>query len=151
MVSDSLPLNGGKSATGFAPSSLTEQFYEHLPFYLAIGMTCKQYWEGDCRLTRYYRKAHQMKQRMRNQELWLQGAYFYEALVDAAPLFHAFAKKGTKPIPYITEPFALTNKELKECSERENRRRYAKCKAKLMDWAAEINAQKAGKEAKQDG
>lgn len=151
LVSDSPPLNGGKSANGFAPSSLTEQFYEHLPFYLSIGMSYEQYWDGDCLLARYYRKAHQMKQQRRNQELWLQGAYFYEALTDVAPVLHAFAKKGTKATPYVSEPFALTDKEVRERRKREERLRYDKQKAKVAAWAAKTNMQMAGREVKQDG
>lgn len=34
----------------------------------------------------------------------MQGAYFYQALLCASPMFHAFAKKGTKPLPYPEEP-----------------------------------------------
>ena len=151
LVSDSPPLNGGKSANGSAPSSLTEQFYEHLPFYLSIGMSYEQYWDGDCLLARYYRKAHQMKQQRRNQELWLQGAYFYEALTDVAPVLRAFVKKGTKATPYVSEPFALTDKEVREHRKREERLRYDKQKAKVAAWAAKTNMQMAGREVKQDG
>ena len=151
LVSDSPPLNGGKSVNGSAPSSLTERFYEHLPFYLSIGMTYEQYWDGDCLLARYYRKAHRMKQQRRNQELWLQGAYFYEALTDVAPVLHAFAKKGTKTTPYVSEPFALTDREVKERRKREERLRYDKQKAKVAAWAAKTNMQMTGREVKQDG
>ena len=53
----------------------------------------------DCELVKYYRKAAKIKQDLDNQNAWLQGAYFYEALADVSPILHAFAKKGTKPIP----------------------------------------------------
>lgn len=130
---------------------MTEQFYEHLPFYLSIGMTYEQYWDGDCLLAKYYRKAHELKQKRRNQELWLQGAYFYEALCDVAPVLHAFAKKGTKVTPYVEEPFALTDKEVKERRLREERTKYDKQKAKLAAWAAKTNMQMAEKEVKRNG
>jgi hypothetical protein len=151
LVNDSPPHNGGRSDNGSAPTSLTEQFYEHLPFYLSIGMTYEQYWDEDCLLVKYYRKAHQMKQRRRNQELWLQGAYFYEALTDVAPVLHAFAKKGTKATPYVAEPFALTNKEVRERKKREEKLRYDEQKAKLAAWAAKTNMQMAEKEVKRNG
>lgn len=92
-----------------------------------------------------------MKQQRRNQELWLQGAYFYEALIDVAPVLHAFAKKGTKATPYVSEPFALTDKEVRERRKREERLRYDKQKAKVAAWAAKTNMQMAGREVKQDG
>ena len=67
-------------------------------------MTYEQFWEQDCELVKYYRKAAQIRQDLRNQDAWLQGAYFYEALIDAAPVLRAFAKKGTKPTPYRESP-----------------------------------------------
>ena len=70
-------------------------------------MTYEQFWEQDCDLVRYYRKAAQIKQDLRNQDAWLQGAYYYEALIDASPVFRSFAKKGTKPIPYRNSPYEL--------------------------------------------
>lgn len=149
LVSDSPPLSGGKSANGSAPASLTEQFYAHLPFYLSIGMTYEQYWDGDCLLTRYYRKAHQMKQKRRNQELWVQGAYIYEAIIDIAPVLHAFAKKGAKPLPYVSEPFPLTQKEVIERRKQEEKIKYNKQKAKIAAWAAKTNTQIARREVKQ--
>lgn len=151
LVSNSPPHYGGGSDNGSAPSSLTEQFYEHLPFYLSIGMTFEQYWDGDCLLAKYYRKAHQMRQQRRNQELWLQGAYFYEALTDVAPVLHAFAKKGTKATPYLSDPFALTLKEVKERREREEKLKYDKQKARIAAWAAKTNMQMAEKEVKRNG
>ena len=70
-------------------------------------MTYEQFWEQDCELVKYYRKAAQIRQDLRNQEAWLQGAYIYEALVDAAPVFRSLAKKGTKPVPYRDQPYEL--------------------------------------------
>ena len=70
-------------------------------------MTYEQFWEQDCELVRYYRKAARIKQDLKNQEAWLQGAYIYEALVDAAPVFRSLAKKGTKPTPYRECPYEL--------------------------------------------
>ena len=79
----------------------------------------------------------------------MQGAYFYEVFCDVAPIMQAFAKKGTKPVPYAAEPFALTNKEVKERKKREERMRYDKQRAKIAAWAAKTNMQMAGREVKQ--
>lgn len=89
-----------------------------------------------------------MKQKRRNQELWLQGAYIYEVLTDVAPVLHAFAKKGTKATPYLAEPFALTNEEVRECKERDAKLRYDKHRAKLVAWAAKTNIQMIQEEVK---
>ena len=74
-------------------------------------MTYEQFWEQDCELVKYYRKAAQIRQDLRNQDAWLQGAYFYEALIDAAPVLRAFAKKGTKPTPYREGPYELFSRQ----------------------------------------
>ena len=99
----------------------TERFYEMFPYYLSIGMTFEQYWDGDCALTKYYRKAEELRNEKRNQDLWLQGMYIYEALCDVSPILHAFAKKGTKPHPYSEKPYAVTENQIRQ--EREEKER----------------------------
>lgn len=75
-------------------------------------MTYDQFWNDDVELVKFYREAWQLKQQVRNQDLWLQGAYIYEAILDVAPILHPFAKKGTKPTPYREQPYELfTNKK----------------------------------------
>ena len=74
---------------------------------MSIGMTYDEFWNRDVSLVGTYRKAAELRDRRRNQELWLQGMYIYEALCDVAPIFHAFAKKGTKPRPYPEHPYSL--------------------------------------------
>jgi hypothetical protein len=76
-------------------------------------MTPEQYWDGDPALARHYRKADEMKLERRNQELWLQGMYIYEAICDASPILRSFAKKGTKPYPYTDKPYPITEKQKK--------------------------------------
>ena len=85
-------------------------------------MTYEQYWNGDCTLPIYYRKAEEMRNEKRNQELWLQGMYIYEALCDVAPILQAFAKKGTKPTPYSSNPYPISVKEQKRIEEEKERK-----------------------------
>ena len=100
-------MRGGGDHRPAPPFAYTAKFYEVFPYYLSIGMTYEQFWEQDCDLVRYYRKAAQIRQDLRNQDAWLQGAYIYEALIDASPVLRSFAKKGTKPIPYRNSPYEL--------------------------------------------
>ena len=137
MVTSSESVEGDGRSVPFS-NSYTTTFYEVFPFYLSIGMTSEQYWDGDPSLPKYYRKADEIKQARRNQELWLQGMYIYEALCDVSPVLNAFAKKGTKPNPYSDHPYALSSKDraaekkLQEQREREKARRYMESKmAKL--------------------
>ena len=93
----------------------TEIFEEAFPFYLAIGMSYAEYWEGDPKLTQYYRKAYQMKQEEINYNAWLQGMYIYDATSTA--LYNALRGMGkTKPPPkdYAKQPYELYKKNKTE-------------------------------------
>lgn len=68
-------------------------------------MTSKEYWEGDSSLVKYYRKAHKLSIETQNYNAWLQGMYIYEAFCDVSPILNAFAKSGTKPLPYPQKPY----------------------------------------------
>ena len=112
LVSGSLSaLEGGERESSPPSFTYTERFYEQFPYYLAIGMSPEQYWDGDPMLAKYYRKADEIKTERINQEKWLQGMYIYEAICDASPILHAFAKKGAKPHPYSDKPYPLTSKQ----------------------------------------
>ena len=129
LVSSSLSATGGSERGSSAPSfTYTEKFYELFPYYLSIGMTAEQYWDGDCTLPKYYRKADELRKERLNEELWLQGMYIYEALCDVSPVLHAFAKKGTKPQPYSEKPYAITQSQRRREEEEHARRVAAKGK-----------------------
>ena len=141
MVSSSLSvLEGGEQIETRSPfHTYTEQFYELFPYYLSIGMTYEQYWEQDCELVKYYRKAALIKRDLKNQDAWLQGAYFYEALIDAAPVLHAFAKKGTKPTPYREAPYDLFNRQNKDRKRKMQESQDEKAKAFMEAFAIATN------------
>ena len=146
LVSSSLSATE-ESGQASSPSSFTytEKFYESFPYYLAIGMTPEQYWDGDCTLPKYYRKAEELRNEKRNQELWLQGMYVYEAICDVSPILHAFAKKGTKPTPYASKPYPLTNKQVEQEEEEKQRKVAEKGKRFMEAMAASINKKFEGK------
>lgn len=123
MVSGSLSADGGSERKVHSPFlTYTEQFYKVFPYYLSIGMTVDQFWNDDPMLTKYYRKADGLKIDRKNQELWLQGLYVYEALCDVAPLLHAMAKKSTKALPYPEKPYSLTERQRKLEQEEQERK-----------------------------
>lgn len=78
---------------------------------MSIGMTWDQYWYGDVWMAETFREAERLRIERINSQAHLMGLYVYEALCDVSPILHAFAKKGTKPIPYPTEPYGLSQKE----------------------------------------
>lgn len=98
-------------------------------------MTYEQYWNEDCLLVKAYREANKINTERKNTELWLQGRYVYEALLDVAPILNAFAKKGTKARPYPNEPYPITQKAVDMKTEREERIKIEKMKARLVAMA----------------
>ena len=131
---------------GSPPSfTYTNTFYEVFPYYLSIGMTPEQFWDSDCTLVKYYRKAEELRNEKRNQELWLQGMYIYEALCDVSPVLHAFAQKGTRPSPYSTKPYPLNIKQSERDEEEKQRKRVEKGKKIMEARMAAINKKFSGK------
>jgi len=98
----------------------TEIFYEVFPFYLTAGMTYDQFWNGGASLPKYYRDAYKMKQEHENYFAWLQGAYFYDALCAVSPVLNAFAKEGTRPVPYHEQPYKMKSEQEDTDAEQQN-------------------------------
>lgn len=138
MVTSSASVEGDGASVP-SSKSYTKTFYEAFPFYLSIGMTPEQYWDGDSMLAHYYRKAEEMRQKRKNEELWLQGMYFYEALCDVSPIFHAFAKRGTKANPYPDHPYSISNKDREAEKERKEKLEREKAKQYMLGKMAKIN------------
>ena len=89
----------------------TEIFEECFPFYLAIGMSYAEYWEGDASLTRYYRKAYHIKQDETNYNAWLQGLYIYDAVSTALHnALRGMGKQKPPPLDYAKQPYKFGNK-----------------------------------------
>ena len=147
MVSELLSsTEGSGGVTTTAPlKTYTDKFYELFPCYLSLGMTEEQYWDKDSTLVVAYRKAHELKTNRKNQEMWLQGAYIYGALCSVSPLFHAFGKKGTKPMPYLEEPFAITNKQVEHRNEEKEKKNFDKGKSMMEAFMVRHNKKFEGK------
>ena len=89
----------------------TQIFEECFPFYLAIGMSYAEYWDGDPMLARYYRKAYHIKQEEINNNAWLQGMYIYDAVSTA--LYNSLRGMGKNKPPakdYAKQPYEFKNK-----------------------------------------
>lgn len=114
-------------------------FEKFCPYYLSIGMTYDEYWRGDAAATRHFRKADIFRQKRRNMELWLQGLYIYEAVGDLVPVLRPFAKPGTKPLEYPSEPYPLDEEDRKRKKEREEEAEREATRAMLEAWATKVN------------
>ena len=95
-----------------------------MPYYLAIGMTSDEFWNGEPRLAKVYREAHEMRNEMLNQELWVAGLYNHRAFtaVAEALAYGISGGKGSKPSQYPEEPLPLTEKQQKIQMEKNKQR-----------------------------
>ena len=111
-------------------------------------MTVGQYWNGDPALVKKYRKAEEYRLQRKNTELWLQGMYVYEAIMDLSPILRSFVK-NPKPEKYSSEPYPLTEKERNERAERKEKADAEALKAALEAQALAFN--RALSQEKADG
>lgn len=92
------------------PTSLKAYFDELCGYAISIGMTYKEFWEDDIDILLYYVKAEETRQKKRNNEMWLQGAYIYQAIGALAPVLNGMTKEH-RASPYLKQPFAITEEE----------------------------------------
>jgi hypothetical protein len=104
-------------------TSLTETFEELCPIFMSYGMSYDEYWYGSPYRAKFYLQAHKIKIKQKDEELWMQGMYIYEALCDVSPILHAFSKNGTKPLPYTEKPFLHNEETLMSEEEKEQKRK----------------------------
>lgn len=94
--------------------SLSERFENLCPIFMNMGMTYKEFWEEDPTIAKDYLKAFEIKRKNKIKdkewEIWKQGMYVYEALIDVSPILHAFSK-AKKPLPYPEKPYGLKDNE----------------------------------------
>lgn len=72
---------------------------------MSYGMSYDEFWKESPYRAKFYREAHELKLKQKDELMWVQGMYIYEALCEVSPVLHAFSKKGTKPLPYSEKPY----------------------------------------------
>ena len=97
---------------------------------MVYGMTYDQFWYGDPWMARAYKEAFMIRQRLRNQEMWIQGAYICDAVGVA--LNNGFNKKK---IEYLRTPLDFYPK-----TEAEKREEVREKKLKLIQQLSKISA-----------
>ena len=98
-------ISSGEQGQKVESTPLTALFERLCPIYMVYGMSYDEYWFGEPYRATFYRKSYLLKRKIKDEELWTQGMYIYEALVDVSPILHAFCSKGTKPLPYPDKPY----------------------------------------------
>lgn len=120
-------------------TSLAKLFEEQCPIYMSYGMSYDEFWFGDPYRTQFYRDAHNIKVKQRDEEMWVQGMYIYEALCKVSPILHAFSKKGTKPLPFSDKPYLFDKNLVQTKAEKEKEVENERLIARLHfeTWARE--------------
>ena len=98
-------VGGESSSTGL---TIGQFIREQCPYYLQMGMSWDDYWNGDTAKLPYYRKAYALRRKEINQQLWLQGIYFSAAVGSAL----------SSEVNYPSEPLPLTEEDVKAQEER---------------------------------
>lgn len=81
---------------------------------------------------RVFAKAEEIRIERKNQEMYLQGLYVYEAIGAFAEILPAFPKKGAKIHPYLDRPYPLTEMEAKAREEEKQKAKIEKMKQKMF-------------------
>jgi len=96
-----------------SPTSFTEIFESTCSYYMALGMSYDEFWYQDPMIAKYYREADVVKRKKRNEEMWVQGMYFANAI--SATL----SKKGKYPEkPFDIFPKTAMEKQAEAETER---------------------------------
>ena len=129
---------GGDGGDHHAPFYKT--FEKVCPYYLSIGMTYEQFWDGEAELPKYFRDAHELKLREQNRLMYYQGAYVYSAVLALAPILRAFSK-AKEPAPYLDDVIPISEKEANEIKERRDREAYEKNLGTMKTLMERLNKQ----------
>lgn len=130
--------------------SLTKTFEELCPIYMSYGMSYDEFWYDSPYRAKFYLDSHKIKVKQKDEEMWIQGMYIYEALCKVSPILHAFSKKGTKPLPYSEKPYLNSADHLETNKDKEQEIKNAQLIARLHfeNWARETKKQFENKNKK---
>lgn len=128
--------------------SLVNLLDENCPYYLAMGMSYDEYWNGDIDLIKIYRSKSKIENERTNYNAWLHGRYVYDALVAVAPALNAFSKKP-KPIDYLSEPYKMANINYDDSRLQEDTKEIHKSAVMFEQFANMYNKSHIGKVKKE--
>lgn len=134
----------GSSSNSTDSVKFTDILNEMCPYYMALGMSYDDYWNGDPYMARYYREAHKQRIRNKNSILHLQAQYIYEVMGCMASLYDPFAKRR-KPEKFRDHPYDLFPEDVQATQERIEKERYESMRERLKAFAEAHNAQMKNK------
>ena len=116
-----------------ASQSQFGDYLDHIcPYFLLWGMSWEAFWYGNLNRLFYYWQKNQYEIERKNQELWVQGMYFMEALASVNDTKHR--------VKYPDKPHRLTEMSDVE-KEAEKRRRIEEMREQLDEakWRWDAN------------
>lgn len=123
------------------PSFYTEQFERVCPYYMHMGVSYEQFWNGDVEIAKMARQAYELKMDEQNQFAWLQGMYVYNAVAALAPALKAFAKGKAQPYPQ--EPYGFAEREKVLSGQKEEKKKESaedmRFNAFMTAWMSNVN------------
>lgn len=131
---------GGESRQTRRFKNYTEAFEELCPIFMSNGLSYEDFWDGDVEKAKYIRLAALENEKRKNRDMWIQGRYFYEAVIAAYPVLNALSKKK-EPLPYLTEPIPVTEAEAKELIEKKAQEKLEADREKFIRQVKEFNKQ----------
>lgn len=118
-------MDGGNVEQSTDKKTFTEVFEETCPYYMSIGMTYDEFWYGEADRPKYYREAHLLRNKSKNQEMWVQGMYFINSIQVALD-----SKNRAK---YPKEPYDIFPK-----TEAEKKAEIEKERRKIIDYFTQL-------------
>lgn len=100
-----------------------------------------EFWYGDPEMVVVYRNAHDIKNQLDSDRLWLAGLYAYDAF--GVVVSNAFAKKGSTAKKYLENPIRLmseTEAEKQEKARKEREKVIAFFNSMQKQWEEKDNA-----------
>jgi len=104
-------------------STFTEIFEKNCSYYMSIGMSYDEFWYGSNDRPKYYREAHKLRNKAKNQEMWIAGMYTVDAITASLD----------KKAKYPKEPYDLFKKTAEE-----KKADVEKERKKIIDYFTEL-------------
>jgi hypothetical protein len=121
---------------GLTFQSYGETFEQLCPYYMSIGMSYDEFWNGDVHMVKAYRKAYELSRRRQNELLWMQGLYVRDALISTVG--NMFAGKGSAKQHYPEKPYPITEDQVAEQRERERKAKEERMKAQFASFVESV-------------
>lgn len=117
-------------------TSYSKYFEKACPIYMLYGLSYEDFWYGDPLKAKYQREMYNLKLQHKDEYMWEQGMYIYEAILQCAPILHPFSK-AKNPLPYTHQPHLKEIQDMEDEAKREKLREAEQLKAQIWirNWA----------------